>query len=113
MDKEKEMKFAIYNKYYEGEITSEDRDALLKGVRQYLESNAMDRYTDKALSDRKSGLHEIKSTIKHEVLNHKYKNKKEIGKCRFYYLFFYIVMAYFVGHYLSKELSGLDRSLLR
>ncbi len=26
---------------------------------------------------------------------------------------FYIVMAYFVGHYLSKELSGLDRSLLR
>ena len=34
-------------------------------------------------------------------------------KCRFCYLFFYIVMAYFVGHYLSKELSGLDRSLLR
>ena len=77
MDKEKEMKFAIYNKYYEGEITSEDRDALLKGVRPYLESNAMDRYTDKALSDRKLGLHEIKSTIKHEVLNPKYKNKKD------------------------------------
>ena len=29
MDKEKEMKFAIYNKYYEGEIASGDRDALL------------------------------------------------------------------------------------